>query len=1146
MNIATSQNKPFWAMHLNMAANNLFAVVQYLDKRFPKKNFVSGKWRDNDVRSILDSGIVAQLKDAEGNLDTQRKIIRALFRHLPFLRIVQEFHETPPKFNPNAEDKAKEQRRILQIEKEAERALSPEGVAEALCYYAELLYQTRDYFTHAFHKPASFCLLDKNGNEKYPQKVNGFLQNLENVWKWNLRKLRQRFGYDDQTMIHLRKKIGKNDNPKFLCSFFTKGENNDEIRVFTERGLAFFAAQFLETKYVALMFAQLDQREGKHTKKALATLKAYQTSCIRLPKVCLETVEETTSQTLGMDILVELHKCPDELYSLLSQEKRNLFRIDSKENNAPEDELFFKRHGNRFAYLALNYLDRTEKFSSMRFHIDLGAYFFDCYEKGLVDGTKLEERRIGKRLKTFQRIQEAEKEYRENRGKSEAKYWEAILYATPPEEYRQDVPPQYRCKRGNIGLYFSSLHKGFPTLKLNGKQTYNPKPDCFLSLDELPFLTFLAVHGKANDAQNLLLKYRQDWNDLLQKVVNGEKITLPSEQLAVLPAELRRFIKTGTVRIDDVATLLKKRLTFMKTQTERLLKNFQNSCKFDLKPGKSKNNFNVGRIAKLLAADLVHLQRPNMEKPHQGKLTPPNFQALQASLACFNICRDRLPDIFRQSGLVDNPAYPHPFLKELTSKSDLFSLPHFFENYLKKKMEFLEKCIQSGKLDALHLGIRLQNRYKEKTQEDYIKLWAERKLAEPLNLPRGLFAELVKKLVAERFPQKFAELPEPRMCGSDGNNFILPHNSAFMIQKFHEWNEELAKSEQAENEIGTEKNEENKAWQWFYSLPFDAESEPFKKLGKLFCPNNRTPSPFEAVKDALKENYGKIFKQLKIKSKDFKKDEQEKFSKYFNRLGKRLTAYRQAKMQDVVFFTIAKELLGDALGNDVKLSDIKREQYLLEQEKPLDFHYKITDLPPSQDDCAKSRETNLEVILTGKMKIKNYGNFRRLTNDVRIPSLLRLLRFAGKTNRFEYEHLEKELEQYETVRLKIFQKVHELEQGVVGKLPSLKQNNDGTEKEYADFAAVVGALTIPDHKKVALHIVRNAFAHHSFPEFVFERDAAKNKEVQDFFEMMFERQFRSKLTGKPLGAWELMSERVEKLAIALLEEAVKSAKELRE
>ncbi|MDR2705938.1 MAG: type VI-B CRISPR-associated RNA-guided ribonuclease Cas13b [Planctomycetaceae bacterium] len=1175
MKIQTSLDKSFWSMHLNMATNNLLTVVQHLDKHFPKKKSATptseletdSQLKDDDVRPILESAIVGQLK-SKGNIDTKRKIIRALLRRLPFLHIVQEFNETPPKLNPNAEDQAKEQERITRIEKEAEHALSPEGVAEALCYYAELLYSLRNYFTHASHSPVTFRIFDQKRNDKYPNRVREFMQNFDRIWTWNLRKVRQRFGYDDKTMIHLRKKIGKNDNPQFVCKFFEKDEDNTGISVFTERGLAFFAAQFLEPKYVALMFAQLEQSEGKNTVKALATLKTYQTSCIRLPKVRLETAEETTPLTLGMDTLVELHKCPDKLYSLLSQADQHLFRIDSGENNAPEDELFFKRHGNRFTYFALNYLDRTEKFKSMCFHIDLGNYFFDCYKKGLVDGTTLDERRIGKRIKTFQRIQDAEKDYRENRDKTETtsletekgktknveernvKYWIAEADKTPPEEYRQDMLPQYRCKKGNIGIYFKALHKGFPKVQLNGKNTHNPKADCILSLNELPFLTFLAVHGKAEEAQNLLVKYRQDWNILLQKIINGEPITVSPEQTASLPIELRHFIMTGTVRTDDIKKELKTHLTTMKIKTERLLWNFLDNRKFDSKPGKSKNYFNAGRIAQFLAADLVKLQRPNMEKPHQGKVTPPNFQVLQASLASFNIHRDRLPDIFRNCGLVENPEYPHPFLSELVNKPDLYSLPHFFEKYLKRKIVFLEECIKSDKLDTLHIGVRLQNRYEAKTQKDYIKHWAERKFNEPLNLPRGLFADLVEKLVKEKFPNEFEELlklspPRKRQC--NGKEFTLPHNSAFFVQKFHEWSGDAS--------------------QWFYDLPFDVESEPFARLGKIFCSDKRTPNPFAAVRETLKENYGDIFQQLKEKSKNFrKKNEQEKFSKRFNCLSKHLAELRQEKMQDMILFAMAKELL-PGLTASTKLSDVKKvksmrqsdrlatakhsedknEKYLLDQETKLEFHYIIADLPPSQKKNAPLRDTNLKIVLfSEKMKIKKYGNFRRLTNDIRVPSLLRLLHFANKTNRFEYEDLEKELEQYETVRLEVFRKVHELERIVLNKLPSLRFNEDKTEKEYIDFDAIVKQLPIPDHKKIALHIFRNAFSHHYYPEFVFERDETKDKDVQDYLATAIEQQFRSKLIGKPLVVGELMIDRVLGIASSLFQEVLTKAKQLQE
>ncbi|MDR1385295.1 MAG: hypothetical protein LBJ67_15815 [Planctomycetaceae bacterium] len=291
MNVTSSQDKAFWAMHLNMATNNLLAVVQELDKKFPKKkqndkdmviiadSDTDTQLRDDDVQPILGSAIVQQLRAPKGNVDRKRKIIRALLRHLPFMRIIEKFNETPIKDKDDLT-----QAQIAEIEKRMEYALSPEGVADALCYYAELLYSLRNYYTHHFHAPAVFRIFVKKGNEKYPNRVNQYLHNLDNIWTYNLRLLKQRFGYDETIMLHLRKKVGKKENPKFACRFFSKDDDNSDVSVFTERGLAFFVSLFLEPKYIALMFAQLDQPEGRNTKEAVVTLKAYQTTTIRLPK----------------------------------------------------------------------------------------------------------------------------------------------------------------------------------------------------------------------------------------------------------------------------------------------------------------------------------------------------------------------------------------------------------------------------------------------------------------------------------------------------------------------------------------------------------------------------------------------------------------------------------------------------------------------------------------------------------------------------------------------------------------------------------------------------------------------------------------------------------------------------------------------
>ncbi|MDR0611657.1 MAG: type VI-B CRISPR-associated RNA-guided ribonuclease Cas13b, partial [Planctomycetaceae bacterium] len=1092
--------------------------------------------KDDGVRPIICSAIIAQLKDPKGNVDRKRKIIKSLLRYLPFLRVIEKFNETPIKDKKNLT-----QTQISEIEKRIEYALSPEGVADALCYYAELLYSLRDYYTHHFHAPAAFRILDKNGNDKYQNRVNQYMNNLNNIWTYNLRLLKQRFGYNETTaMLHLRKKVGKNENPKFTCRFFTKDEKN--VTVFTERGLAFFASLFLEPKYIALMFAKLDQPEGRNTQQAVVTLKAYQTTTIRLPKNRMQTADETTPETLGMDALVELHKCPVELFGLLSKENQERFRINIGENNDIDDERLFKRQSlrqeNRFVTLALNYLDRTNKFDGMGFHIDLGNYFFDCYEKGLIDGTQTHERRLGKRILTFQRIQDAVRDYKKNREKPEGKYWEPKENATPPKEYRQDMMPQYRIKRQQIGLYFNALHQGPPTIELNGKNTHNPKPDCWLSLHELPLLTFLAVIGKAKEAQELLCGLRQRWNKFLQKIIDGEKIVFQNDQQFYqdynfkfnnLPDELKHFIKTGTVRTSDIQQKMIVALEQMRLGTEKLLQSFLKDNKFDAKPGKSPKRYNSGNIAKILAEDLMKLQRPNPDKVHQGKLTSPNFQALQANIAIFNQSKNELPDIFKRAGLINNPVYPHPFLNELVNKSDLISLPHFFEKYLKRKIQFLNDAITSQDFTNVHLVFRLQRQYERKQENLFIKNFAEKLLAEPMNLPRGLFAELIENAVKEKFSPQFAELPK-RTFQQDGKTIQLPNNSTFLIQKYHEWSGD--------------------AMQWFYDLPWDGNSTPFKRIGRLFSTKNVDKNPFNVTD--LQSQYGNIIKKLNAEKKTLKADTQERLTLRINSLDKFLKQYRQSKLQDIVLFYIFRELLGGQIGQ-VKLSDITEQKigddadnrYLLEQERELELTYTIADQPPSIDKNI-NRTVNLPFTLSGKMKVKNYGNFRRLTNDIRIPSLLRLLHAANKTDRFGYQQLQDDFDKYEEVRLFVFQKVHELEQTVIAKLPSLKFDADGKAKEYVDFSTVVSALShIPTQKQIALSILRNSFAHHYYPEFVYESKDGEDQDVAKFNTMMLERQFRNQLIGKPLperlkdGKPATMANRVLKLAKQLFDDVIK-------
>ena len=129
---------------------------------------------------------------------------------------------------------------------------------------------------------------------------------------------------------------------------------------------------------------------------------------------------------------------------------------------------------------------------------------------------------------------------------------------------------------------------------------------------------------------------------------------------------------------------------------------------------------------------------------------------------------------------------------------DMTSLERFYENYLVHKVEWLKKFQPNPRECYIlrHIVRRLDGTKEPRKSEK-----------ETVNLPRGLFADPIKQTVQEKFPNEFASLPERA-------------NSTFIIQKFHEWN--------------------NDGSQFFYNQPLDANSSTLSRLMKFLASEKQT------------------------------------------------------------------------------------------------------------------------------------------------------------------------------------------------------------------------------------------------------------------------------------------------------------------
>jgi hypothetical protein len=159
--------------------------------------------------------------------------------------------------------------------------------------------------------------------------------------------------------------------------------------------------------------------------------------------------------------------------------------------------------------------------------------------------------------------------------------------------------------------------------------------------------------------------------------------------------------------------------------------------------------------------------------------------------------------------------------------------------------------------------------------------------------------------------------------------------------------------------------------------------------------------------------------------------------------------------------------------------------FLLNETLPLSWSFRIPSRPKKGEENEHTipLPNDLPFTLKGEMKIKNFGNFRRMINDIRLPSFLRLWKQATGKTEIDYTVLEKQFDEYDNGRKEIFRKIHELERLAIKKY-ALTSSTSEKVTGVIDFEPMIKTLqNISDGDKYLLCVYRNAFLYHYYPEF---------------------------------------------------------------
>ena len=187
----------------------------------------------------------------------------------------------------------------------------------------------------------------------------------------------------------------------------------NKTNTFTHQGFFFFISLFLQKDEAYKFLKRFSGFKDETLPSFKATLKVFSAYSLKIPQI--KVVNENLKQSLLVEMISELNKCPKELFEhLIDKDKKefepsldeksktnirlNSINYEEVENIDIQEELkklsSKKRYGDRFYYFALRYLDETDVFENIRFQIQLGKLTFKKYDKKI--NGKIQNRNVNK------------------------------------------------------------------------------------------------------------------------------------------------------------------------------------------------------------------------------------------------------------------------------------------------------------------------------------------------------------------------------------------------------------------------------------------------------------------------------------------------------------------------------------------------------------------------------------------------------------------------------------------------------------------------------------------------------------------------------------------------------------------------------
>ena len=1066
----TLNDKHFWAAFLNLARHNVYITVNHINKIL-EEGEINRDGYETTLKNSWD-----EIKD----INKKDRLSKLIIKHFPFLEA------TTYRRNPTDTTKQKEK-------KQAE-AQSLESLRKSFFVFIYKLRDLRNHYSHYKHSKS----LER------PKFEEGLLEKMYNIFNASIRLVKEDYQYNkdinpDEDFKHL-------DRTEEEFNYYFTKDNEGNI---TESGLLFFVSLFLEKKDAIWMQQKLRGFKDNRENKKKMTNEVFCRSRMLLPKLRFQITQ--TQDWILLDMLNELIRCPKSLYERLREEDREKFKVPieiaDKDYDAEQEP--FKntlvRHQDRFPYFALRYFDYNEIFTNLRFQIDLGTYHFSIYKK-LIGGNK-EDCHLTHKLYGFERIQEFTKQNRPDEWRKFVKTFNS--FETSKEPYIPETTPHYHLENQKIGIRFRNDNDEiWPSLKTNSEKNEKSKykldksfqAEAFLSVHELLPMMFYYLLLKTENTDNdneIETKKKENKNDKQEKHKIEEIIENKITEIYALydafandeinsEKELEEYLKGKDIEIGhlpkqmiailksehkhkDMATEAKRKQEEMLADVQKSLESLDNQINEEMKNVERKNSsLKSGEIASWLVNDMMRfqpVQKDNEGNPlNNSKANSTEYQMLQRSLALYN--KEEKPTrYFIQVNLIKS-SNPHPFLED-TKWEECYNILSFYRNYLKAKIEFLNKLKHEDWEKNQYFLMLKGPKINRKT---LVQGWEN-----GFNLPRGIFTKSIK----EWFIRHQSDSEEYKKVEVLDDVGLV----AKVIPLF--FKEEYFK-EDAQEEI---KN----YIQPFYSYPFN--------VGNIHKPEEGTFLNKKEREELWKQNKER-FKGYKAKEKTKKMTDKEKEEHrsylVFQSWKKFERELRLVRNQDIVTWMLCMELFDklkvEGLNVEelqkLRLKDIdtdtakKEKNNILNRIMPMQLPVTVYEIDKSFN-IVKDKPLHTIYIEETGTKLLKQGNFKALVKDRRLNGLFSFIKTSSeaesKSKPISKSRVEYELGAYQKARIDIIKDMLALEKTLIDNDENLPTNkfsdmlNSWLEgKDEADKTRFQNDIKF-------LVAVRNAFSHNQYP-----------------------------------------------------------------